>query len=193
MTRLPSSFFQSSDVVKLAQKLLGQEIITKINGQRTAGLITETEAYDGSVERGSHAYLHKRTPRTEVMFAPGGRTYVYVCYGIHHMLNIVTGLKDRPQAILIRAIIPTVGQEIMLRRRHQQKLTPKLTVGPGNVAQALGLTLVDNNQSLGGQIIWVNQQPIVPLDEIKITPRIGIDYAGADKNLLWRFIWTPKK
>ena len=112
MPKLPLSFYQKEDVVVVAKQLLGKLLFTNINGKLTGGIITETEAYDGVVDKACHAYGGRNTNRTATMFLNGGITYVYLCYGIHHLLNVVSGKEGNPQAILIRAIEPTVGVEI---------------------------------------------------------------------------------
>ncbi len=191
MKKLGPEFFKRQDVTHVARELLGKRLLTNINNQLTGGLISETEAYDGAIDRASHAWPNKQTLRTAVMFEPGGRTYVYFCYGVHHLLNIVTGTEGVPQAVLIRAIIPTAGIEVMQQRRSK-KDTKNLTNGPGKVAQALGLTLVHNNVALGEEI-WIEETDIkIPEQEIMATPRIGVDYAGPDKDLPWRFVWAAK-
>lgn len=188
--KLNEHFFQDKNVVKLARQLIGKKLLTRINNQLTGGLIAETEAYDGLIDRASHAYLNKRTARTAVMYESGGRTYVYFCYGIHHLLNIVTGPIETPHAILIRSIIPTDGVDIMMQRRRRS-LPEGLADGPGKVAQALGLTRLHNNIILGEQV-WIEDASLVPNNQVRVTPRIGVDYAGPDKDLLWRFVWQEK-
>lgn len=187
MKKLEREFFQHQDVTQIARKLLGKKLLTNINDQLTGGLICETEAYDGMIDRASHAWPNKRTPRTQVLFEPGGRTYVYFCYGIHHLLNIVTGPANAPQAVLIRGVAPTVGLKVMKMRRGKSAMVG-LTDGPAKVAQALGLTLLHNNIILG-DAVQLEDAPNVPDSEVLITPRIGIDYAGPDKGLPWRFVW----
>jgi len=192
MHPLSPRFFIRNNVVDIARELIGKKLVTNIDGQLTGGLISETEAYDGTIDRASHAYPNKKTARTAVMFLPGGRTYVYFCYGIHHLLNIVTGPAETPHAVLIRSIVPTEGVEIMQRRRKRIGVMG-LTDGPGKVAQALGLTLLHNDLPVGNQI-WIEKtQKKVPAEEIRATPRIGVDYAGQDKDLPWRFVWIKKK
>jgi len=185
--KLPLSYFHNDDVVFLAKDLLGKILFTNIDNQITAGIITETEAYCQS-EKGCHAYNGKRTRRTEIMFQQGGYAYIYLCYGMHYLFNIVTGKKDVAKAVLIRAIYPTIGISVMLERRHQTKLNKNICKGPAKVAQALGLTKSQNETLLQEQTIWL-QENDYPLSDGLITTskRIGIDYAGADADLLWRF------
>jgi len=130
---LSKSFYTRKDVIKIAKELLGKIIITYFDGELTAARITETEAYNGAVDKASHAYNNKRTKRTEIMYANGGAAYVYLCYGIHHLFNIVTNLNGTPHAILIRSAEPITGIDIMLKRTGKNKLDNTLTSGPGNV------------------------------------------------------------
>ena len=123
---LPESFYSRKDVVKIAQELLGKVLVTEFDGVHTAGMITETEAYAGAIDKASHAFGNRRTRRTEVMYNHGGVAYVYLCYGIHHLFNVVTNLQDVPHAILIRAVDPLEGIQIMLERRGKDILQPSL-------------------------------------------------------------------
>ena len=137
--RLPRSFFLNKNVVEVSRQLLGKYLVTQIDGQYSAGKIIETEAYQADGDKACHAYNNRRTKRTEVMFAQGGTAYVYLCYGIHHLFNIVTGPKEVAQAILIRAITPTDNIPLMLERRNFTILKPQLTAGPGVMSKALGI------------------------------------------------------
>lgn len=179
---IPLSFYQSRDVVAIAQALLGKQLMTCINGQLTGGIIAETEAYAGVIDRASHAYNNRRTERTEVMYAAGGIAYVYLCYGIHHLLNVVTGDEGTPHAVLIRAIKPLVGLDIMLKRRKREPLCS----GPGTLTLALGIDLKQNGQPLTSSTLWIEEG--IQVAEILAGPRIGIDYAGPDALLPYRFI-----
>jgi len=186
---LPKAFFEQSDVVFLAKNLIGKQLSTKIDGIFTSGIITETEAYAGSGDKACHAHLGRFTKRTKVMYEPGGIAYVYLCYGIHHLFNIVTNTKGNADAILIRAVEPTDGIPHMLERRKKQKLDKTLTSGPGNVTQALGITKQHNEESVLGEYIWIEDHNRNSR-RIKETTRIGIDYAGKDAELPWRFYDT---
>lgn len=178
--KLPLHFYLNDDVVKLSRKLLGCNLFTKIGGELTGGRIIETEAYRGAEDRACHAYNNRRTERTEVMFHQGGIAYVYLCYGMHYMLNIVTNVANVPHAILIRAIEPIIGKEIMLKRRGREEVD-----GPGKVAQALGIDKSLNGVSLAGDLIWIEKGEVPK--KIVASPRIGVDYAGEDAKLPWRF------
>lgn len=189
--RLPQSFFEHEDVVDLAKKLLGKRIVTKFDGVITSGIITETEAYAGVVDRASHAYGGRLTERTKTMYESGGVSYVYLCYGIHHLFNFVTNKKGIPHAILLRAIQPEKGIKYMLQRRNKTKVDKTLCGGPGTVSQALGITTKNNGELLSGKKIWVEETEIVVKPEdITAGPRIGVDYAGKDAKLPYRFIFN---
>ena len=180
--------YLGTDVVFLSKSLLGKYLFTSINGIISGGYIIETEAYNGEFDKASHAYGNRRTPRTEVMFREGGIAYVYLCYGIHEMLNIVTSTEGHAQAILIRAIHPTEGIEYMMERRKMEKLKPNITAGPGSVAKALGIDRHLNGHSLQSNVLWLEDRGLsFSDDEIASVPRIGVDYAGEDALLPYRF------
>jgi len=186
--KLTKEFYQQQDVVMLARELLGKVIFTFIDGQYTAGIISETEAYAGVTDKASHAFGGRRTNRTEVMFAAGGVAYVYLCYGIHHLFNVVTGPEGTPHAILVRGIFPTEGIEIMMQRR-KVKLGKKFSSGPGTSSAALGLKSSMSGTDLLGNIIWIEDMGFnIPENEIYVGPRIGVDYAGDDAALPYRFL-----
>ncbi len=165
------------------------KLFSHIDGEICAGVINETEAYCGITDKASHAYAGKRTARTEVMYATGGINYIYLCYGIHLMLNAVTGSIDDPQAILIRSIIPVLGVDVM-KARCNKKGVKGLSDGPGKLCKAMGITRVFNGLPLDKAPIWIeaNTTPIDP-KEINVGPRIGIDYAAEDATLPYRFSW----
>jgi DNA-3-methyladenine glycosylase len=185
MAKLPLSFYQQEDVVTLSTQLLGKLLFTRINGRLTGGIITETEAYDGVIDKACHAYGGRNTKRTATMYLSGGVTYVYLCYGIHHLLNVVGGTAGNPQAVLIRAIEPTIGIDVMLGRRKMEKLAPRITAGPGALAQALGIDKELNAKSLSGDQIWIEDHANYAANEIVATTRIGVAYA--QEHALWPF------
>jgi len=188
MNKIPESFYLDDDVVSLSRALLGKYLFTCFDGVVTGGRITETEAYRGPEDRACHAYNNLRTARTDVLFRRGGVCYVYLCYGIHHLLNVVTNHEGIPHAILIRAIEPLVGVSTMMKRRKKTKLDITLTSGPGSLAQALGIDRKLNGISLLSDTIWVEDRKETPSSEkILVGPRVGIDYAGEDAFLPWRF------
>ncbi len=187
---IPLTYYQQDDVVALAKDLLGKVVCSNIDGVITKGIIRETEAYNGVVDKACHAYQGKRTKRTETMFHQGGVAYVYLCYGIHHLFNIVTGKEGTPTAILIRAIEPIEGIPTILDRRNKKDVK-KIASGPGTLSQALGILTQHSGTPLNSQLIWLEDHSIeVPEAEIEIGPRIGIDYAEEDVLLPYRFIWN---
>lgn len=184
-TRLKLDFYLRDDVVQISQDLLGCLLYSAIDGHVTAGRIIETEAYRGAEDRACHAYQNRRTKRTEVMFQEGGVSYVFLCYGMHHMLNVVTNKAGMPHAILIRAIEPLEGIEIMQIRRKKEKVDKTFTNGPGTVAKALGIDRRANGISFLGKTLWIEEgaRP----ETVISGPRIGVAYAGEDAKLPWRF------
>jgi DNA-3-methyladenine glycosylase len=185
MTKLPKSFYQRQDVVKIALELIGKVLVTNVNETLTSGVIVETEAYSDR-ERGCHAYKGM-TARNKVMFDVGGRAYIYLCYGIHQMMNVVTNEKGKADAVLIRALKPLAGIEDILQRAKTNSIKG-LTTGPGKLTKALGISRKLNGQSLKGSEIWIEDQGItIARRHVVSSPRIGIDYAGEDALLPWRF------
>jgi len=186
---LQHSFYDRSNVTVIARELLGKILITSFDNEITAGRIVETEAYNGAVDRASHAYGNRRTNRTEVMFGKPGTAYVYLCYGIHHLFNVVTNKKEIPHAILIRAVEPTEGISIMQDRTRKKVLDNTLTRGPGNVSKALGIFTYHSGLDLvRSDIRIVDDGFQYKKKEIAVTTRIGVDYAGPDALLPYRFI-----
>ncbi|GAA5521957.1 DNA-3-methyladenine glycosylase [Aliifodinibius salicampi] len=186
--KIPLSFYRQGDVLRISRELIGKVLCTNIDNSLAAGIITETEAYSGTDDRASHAYGGRRTDRTETMYQPGGVAYVYLCYGIHHLFNVVTNKKGKADAVLIRAIKPIEGIDTMLDRRNFDTLKPALTAGPGRLTQALGITIDYDAQSLNTDIIWIeNRNNRIKPDHISSGPRIGVDYAEEDAELPWRF------
>ena len=143
MSKLQADFYQREDDLLISRELLGKVLYTNFHGELTSGIIVETEAYAGTTDKASHAYGGRRTKRTKIMYSPGGYAYVYLCYGIHHLFNIVTNKENIPHAVLIRAIQPRDGIEIMLQRRNKKKVDHSLTSGPGSLTRALGITVKD--------------------------------------------------
>lgn len=183
---IPLSFYQGDDVVEISRLLVGKYLFHQNNEGLTGGRIVETEAYNGRSDRACHAY-HKRTPRTEVMYQLGGRAYVYLCYGMHHLFNIVTNRGGFADAVLIRALEPIEGIEIMRDRTNKRKGESKLASGPGLVGKAMGFTVDQTGTNLDGDI-WVARRKSDKEVEIAARERIGVDYAGEDAKLPWRFI-----
>ncbi len=186
--KLEKSFYLNPDVVEVAKELLGKFMFTNIGGVITGGFITETEAYAGITDKASHAYNNKQTKRTRTMFKEGGHTYVYLCYGIHALVNIVTNIEGIPHAVLIRGIYPTNGIDSVLKRIKKSELKRSYFKGPGKITKALGITLVHNDLDLQNDQIWIEDRgKVISGGNIKIGPRIGIDYAGEDALLPYRF------
>jgi len=186
--KLPQSFYERDDVVQISRELLGKYLFTYIDGDLTGGYIVETEAYNGVIDRASHAFGNRQTPRTQIMFGHGGVSYVYLCYGIHEMFNVVTNTEGTPHAILIRAVHPTDGLDIMLLRRNMEKVKNNITSGPGSVAQALGISRKINAISLQSDVLWIEDRGMTfPNEAIAAVPRVGVAYAGPDALLPYRF------
>jgi DNA-3-methyladenine glycosylase len=186
--KLPKEFYLQEDVLKICKELLGKFLYTKIDGKLSGGMITETEAYKAPEDKASHAYGGRKTPRTEIFYEEGGVSYVYLCYGIHHLFNVVTNKKDIPHAILIRAIEPFEGVEYMLKRRNKNKVSTLLTCGPGSMSQALGIGIQHNKVDLQGNDIWIEDRGIkIAKKDILKGPRIGVDYAAEYASKAWRF------
>ena len=178
------TFYQRSDVCQIARELLGMYLFTNIDGI-TGGIIVETEAYSWR-EKGCHAFNNKKTPRNAMMFESGGVAYVYKCYGIHHLINVVTGEANYAEAVLIRALQPVEGEARMISRIGNSKT--KITAGPGKLTRALGIDIGFNGADLLGREIWIEKRNATIKPELIIaSPRIGIDYAGDDARLPWRF------
>lgn len=190
--KIPPTFYTGDDVVAIARDLLGKVLCTRIDGLMARAIITETEAYAGVDDRASHAFGGRRTNRTEPMFGPGGIAYVYLCYGIHHLFNVVTNEKDVPHAVLVRAGSPLAGLDLMLSRRGKDKEDRSLLGGPGSLAKALGITTEHTGISLSGDRIWIEDQGLRVADGMITTgPRVGVDYAGEDAARPYRFLIDP--
>lgn len=190
MKRLPHSFYLNADVRQVATDLLGKVLVHRVDGVRTSAIITETEAYAGVHDRASHAFGGRRTARTEVMYATGGTAYVYLCYGIHHLFNVVTHSRDNPHAVLIRGAVPMEGIAVMNERLGRD--AGPLLHGPGVLTKALGIRTEQSGTDLvKGPITIEDHGRIAPAHRITRTPRIGVDYAGPDALLPYRFLINP--
>ncbi|WP_343697910.1 DNA-3-methyladenine glycosylase [Flavobacterium sp.] len=192
--KIPYSYYLNPDVIFLAKDLLGKVLYTQINGEITAGIIVETEAYFGIQDKASHAYGGRRTNRTETMYSSGGVSYVYLCYGIHHLFNIVSSVEGEPHAVLIRAIEPLIGNEIIESRRKMPVSKAAISSGPGSAAKALGIDASFNKKDLNGEEIWLQDHGIkYSEEEIAAVPRVGIAYAQEHALLPWRFFVKGNK
>ncbi|HLA12927.1 MAG TPA: DNA-3-methyladenine glycosylase [Pyrinomonadaceae bacterium] len=185
--RLPRDFYTRSNVLTVARDLIGKVLIVPASdGARVSGIIVETEAYRGPEDRASHAFGGRRTQRTETMYSCGGAAYVYFVYGMYYQFNVVTNAPDRPHAVLIRALEPLEGVELMMKRRHGQHLR-NLTSGPGKLCIAMGIDKRLDGADLLGDHVWLEEGRRVPRSQIISGPRIGIDYAGEWISKPWRF------
>ena len=172
-----------------ARFFLGKFLCVQAEDGYAEGMITETEAYWGPRDAASHAFGNRRTARTEIMFAPGGAAYVYFCYGMHRMFNIVTGPRGSPEAVLVRSVRITAGYDVV-RKRRKGIAEKDWASGPGRVCAALGIEMHHNRHDLTAETIWIEDRGVkVPSREVKRTPRIGVDYAGVWALKLWRFVW----
>jgi DNA-3-methyladenine glycosylase len=187
--KLSVQTYLDPDPVRIARFLLGRFLMVRSSEGVCGGMITETEAYGGSEDKACHGYANRRTARTEIMFAPGGRAYVYLCYGLHEMFNIVTGPAEVPQAVLIRSVEITDGEALVAARRKGIE-RKNWANGPGRVTVALGIhRKFHNTLDLTGDTIWVeDRRVVVTPKQIIATPRIGVNYAGAWAKKPWRFV-----
>jgi DNA-3-methyladenine glycosylase len=187
MKKLPREFYTRSDVLEVARDLLGKKLVVPTrSGVRVAGLIVETEAYRGPQDRASHAYNDRRTDRTETMYGRGGTAYVYFVYGMYNQFNVVTNAEDVPHAILVRAVEPSEGLDIM-RRRRRGRSEYELTSGPGRLCLALGIDRKLDKADLLGDRVWIEEGVAISPRQIARGPRIGIDYAEEWIKKPWRF------
>ncbi len=191
--RLDLSFYLQEDVVNVARQLLGKVLCTRFGGELTTGIITETEAYAGITDRASHAYGGRMTERTKIMYRQGGVAYIYLCYGMHYLFNVVTNKEGIPDAVLVRGVFPLDGIVIQKQRAAIWKSEHHVGKGPGRVGKLLGFHHSQSGISLLGENIWIEDRGMeISSDCIEITPRIGVDYAGTDALLPYRFVVTCK-
>lgn len=196
--KITHGFFQNENVVDLARQLLGKVIVTNFGGAITSGIISETEAYAGSIDKASHAFGNRRTKRTETLFQSGGIAYVYLCYGIHHLFNFVSSKEGIPHAVLLRGIYPLDGIAEMESRVNKKFINYRFADGPGKLTRSLGISTKHDGLNLEHDQIWVEDRGWQVTDDmVCIGPRIGVDYAGEDALLPYRFlikpeIWTKK-
>ncbi|NVN95704.1 MAG: DNA-3-methyladenine glycosylase [Bacteroidetes bacterium] len=187
--RLEKAFYLGDDVVQIARDLLGKYLYTNFDGSITAGIITETEAYAGITDKASHAYGDRRTLRTEIMYREGGIAYVYLCYGMYSLFNVVTNINGIPHAVLIRGIHPVEGLEKMKERYSQRKQNNYSVDGPGKLSKALGIHYSHSGIDLQGNQIWIEEKGVtVNQENIFVSKRIGVEYAKEDALLPYRFV-----
>lgn len=195
MSVLSRSFYTRTDVVRIARELLGKYLVTQLNGRLTCGIICETEAYAGVSDRASHAFGGRRTHRTEIMYSTGGTAYIYLCYGMYSLFNIVTNQKDIPHAVLIRGIKPTEGLETIRQRADIKEIKKDIGIGPGKVSKILGIHYTQTGHDLTQKPmnkiefgIWLEDRGMnIDPNKILSGPRIGVQYAGKDAMLPYRF------
>lgn len=189
MKKLPESFYDREDVVRIARELLGKIVVTMINGIKTSGRIVETEAYVALVDKASHSFAGRRTAKNEHMYCAPATSYIYICYGMHQMLNIVTNKEGIPDAILIRAVEPVEGIPVMLKRTGKAKADYTITKGPGNVGKALGLSKSHSGKNVlkGEIVLYSDAKSNIPDSMIGSSKRIGVESAGEDGLLPYRF------
>ncbi len=186
-TKLPREFYTRPSVVTVARELLGKLLVVRNrDGRRVSGIIVETEAYRGPMDRAAHSYGGRRTKRTETMYGSGGTAYVFFVYGMYNQFNVVTNVENTPHAVLIRALEPVEGIELMRKRRHGQP-DHNLTNGPGKLCIAVGIDRKLDAADLLGDRVWLEQGRTVPRSQIASGPRIGIDYAEEWRDKPWRF------
>ncbi len=190
---IPRDYYVQTPVLTVAQELLGAYLCTQNDEGLTRAIITETEAYIAPEDRASHAYDYRRTPRCESMYAIGGTCYMYICYGIHDMCNVVTGPVDLPHAVLIRSVEPIDGVDLMLQRRQLRRradgsLPRNLCAGPGLLCQALGLSKAHDGEDLTVQKrVWIEPRETMSAIPIVQTTRIGIGSSGIAVDYPYRF------
>lgn len=186
--KLKTEFYVRTDVVQIARELLGKVLVTRIEGQLCEAIITETEAYAGVTDKASHAYGGRLTARTRPMYLRGGHAYVYLCYGIHHLFNVVTNIEGVPDAVLIRGVEPIKGIPLMMKRRGYQEMKPALTQGPGSLTVAMGIQTIHSGLPLSANVIWINDMGLtISEQDIMDSPRVGVAYAEEDALRPYRF------
>ncbi|HEY7784632.1 MAG TPA: DNA-3-methyladenine glycosylase [Pyrinomonadaceae bacterium] len=187
MPKLPRKFYTRPNVLTVARDLLSRLLVVPASdGTRVSGLIVETEAYRGPEDRASHAFGGRRTERTETMYGVGGTAYVYFVYGMYNQFNVVTNVENTPHAVLVRALEPVEGIELM-RERRQTHSDRNLTSGPGKLCIAMGIDRRLNRADLLGDQVWIEEGEPVKRSSIISGPRIGIDYAEEWIDKPWRF------
>jgi DNA-3-methyladenine glycosylase len=185
--KLPRSFYTRSDVLTVARELLGTLLVVPAtDGTRVSGMIVETEAYRGPEDRASHAYGGRRTKRTETMYGRGGAVYVFFVYGMYDQFNVVTNVNGIPHAVLIRALEPVEGIELM-RERRPGRSDQDLANGPGKLCLAMGIDRRLDGADLTKDVVWIERHQELSRSQIGTGPRVGIDYAGEWVQKRWRF------
>ncbi len=182
---LPRAFYQRS-AVEAAPALLGKLLCHETAEGLSAGIIVETEAYVGPEDDGAHSYGGRRTARTEIQYGEGGYAYIFGIYGMHCCFNAVTAPPGRPEVVLVRALEPVEGLELMCRRRGTEDPL-QLCSGPGKLCQALGISRAQYGSDLCGGALYIADGRDIPAGQIALSPRVNIDYATQYRDTLWRF------
>lgn len=184
--RLPRSFYLQ-DSRTVARELIGKVLARRVGNAVLAGRIVETEAYAGACDAASHAYRNRRTDRTDILFGAGGYAYVFLIYGLHACMNVVAGEENCGEGVLLRALEPLRGIEIMRRARGCADPC-RLCAGPGNLTRAMGITTADYGLDLCGDTLYIEDDGfLAPPALVKTSPRIRVEYADEDGLLPWRF------
>ena len=189
MSPLPLPFYQRPDVLTIARDLLGKHVFTRIDGELTGGRIVETEAYRHEGDPSLTLHLQRKAKQAQALYQAGGQAYLYNVYRVHTLFNIITHDAAHPDTVLIRAMEPLAGTDVMLRRRGLAQVARNLTAGPGVLSQALGLTPALNGEPLTGPRIWIEDAgEVIALDNVLVSSRVGLEYAGPEAVALpWRF------
>ena len=189
MSPLPLPFYQRPDVLTIARDLLGKHVFTRIDGELTGGRIVETEAYRHEGDPSLTLHLQRKAKQAQALYQAGGQAYLYTVYRVYTLFNIVTHDAAHPDTVLIRAMEPLAGTDLMLRRRGLAQVARNLTAGPGVLSQALGLTPALNGEPLTGPRIWIEDAgEVIALDNVLVSSRVGLEYAGPEAVALpWRF------
>jgi DNA-3-methyladenine glycosylase len=187
--KLPATFYHRPDPAQIARELLGKHVFSCLDGQLTGGRIVETEAYSHHGDQSMQLHLKRRGTHGQALREPGGRAYLYQVYQRHTLFNIGTNEADKTDTVLIRAIEPLVGLDLMMQRRGVSVVSPKLTAGPGLLTQALGITPVLTGTDLQGDVLWLEDQGEEIADaQVQRSSRVGLAYAGPEASSLpWRF------
>lgn len=178
--------FYNRDVLTVAEEILGKTLVHKTKEGVAKGKIVEVEAYNGLCDKAAHSYQNLRTERTKIQYGQGGYAYVYLIYGMHICMNIVTNRKNLPEVLLLRALEPVEGIDLMKKRRRTDNLK-NLCSGPGKLSQAMGITRENYGEDLCGDNFYLEDAPVLAPEEIRRTKRINIDYAEEAADFLWRF------
>ena len=190
---LKESFYQKNTIT-VAKELLGKILFHESKEGTTAGRIVETEAYQGPEDQAAHSSGGRRTNRNEVMYGQKGHAYVYFIYGLYYCFNITAGdIPGKPEAVLIRALEPVTGEELMIKRRGQQIKCTNLTNGPSKLCIAMAISKAQNKTSMTAPPMYIEDALLIPKDDIIETTRIGVDYSGDWKNKPWRFYIKENK